>query len=311
MNTLKTYIILAVLFTLIIFFGLIITNLTGNINYLWGAIVTSIVMNFISYFYSDKIALSMSRAKSIEEYLNNKQQKDVDTNNFESEARNSNKENIHIYKNIIKDLSIKNNMPEPALYIIEDASPNAFATGRNENHAAVAVTTGLLSMMNTEELRGVLAHELSHIKNKDILIMSIVIVAVSIFSMLSQTVMHISSTSDKDDKGVTSVILATLSIISAIIMPIASFIIQATISKKREYIADASGAILAENSKGLVSALRKLGSVNMPLESANAATAHMYITNPFGAENTQGFLQRLFMTHPPIEDRIAALESAN
>ena len=311
MNTLKTYIILAVLFTLIIFFGLIITNLTGNVNYLWGAIVTSIVMNFISYFYSDKIALSMSRAKSIEEYLNNKQQKDVDTNNFESEARNSNKENIHIYKNIIKDLSIKNNMPEPALYIIEDASPNAFATGRNENHAAVAVTTGLLSMMNTEELRGVLAHELSHIKNKDILIMSIVIVAVSIFSMLSQTVMHISSTSDKDDKGVTSVILATLSIISAIIMPIASFIIQATISKKREYIADASGAILAENSKGLVSALRKLGSVNMPLESANAATAHMYITNPFGAENTQGFLQRLFMTHPPIEDRIAALESAN
>ncbi len=299
MNTLKTYFILAFLFAAIILLSLLIVGLTGNINYLWGAIIISVTMNFVSYFYSDKIALSMSGAKPIEEYLNNK------------EDRNYNKEYIHIYKNIVKDLSDKNNMPEPSLYIIEDPSPNAFATGRNQDHAAIAVTTGLLSMMSNEELAGVLAHELSHIKNKDILIMSVVIVAVSIFSLFSQTAMHLSVGSNREDRGSAySGVINILSIVAAILMPIASMIIQASISQKREYIADASGSILADNSNGLISALKKLASVNMPLEKANAATAHMYISNPFGNSDSQGFLQKLFMTHPPIEERIAALESA-
>ncbi len=300
-NTLKTYIILGILFAIIIIFGLIITNLTGNINYLWGAVATSVIMNFTSYFYSDKIALAMSDAIQLERYLANKQLIDKDYI----------KDNVHIYKNIVKDLSIKNNMPEPMLYIIEDMSPNAFATGRNENNAAIAVTTGLLSVMSTEELRGIIAHELSHIKNKDILIMSVVIVAVSIFSILSQAIMHISSISNNGNNDKPSGILLFFSMVAAITMPIASMIVQASISQKREYMADASGALLAEDNLGLINALKKLASINMPLNKANPATAHLFITNPFGLLESQGFLQKLFMTHPPIEDRIAALENSN
>ncbi len=312
MNTLKTYFILAFLFTVIILLGLLIVGLTGNINYLWSAIIISVTMNFVSYFYSDKIALSISGAKPIEEYLNYKQQKEKNIKEDSFINKDFNRDNINIYKNVVRDLSAKNNMPEPSLYIIEDSSPNAFATGRNEDHAAIAVTTGLLSMMSNEELAGVLAHELSHIKNKDILIMSVVVVAVSILSLFSQTAMHLSAGSNRESKGsVYSSLINILSVVVAILMPVASMIIQASISQKREYMADASGAILAENSNGLISALKKLGSINMPLEKANVATAHMYISNPFGNSDSQSFLQRLFMTHPPIEERIAALEKAN
>ena len=284
-NNIKTFMLMSIMFAVIVFLGLILAGVTHNISYLWGSLFISLVLNISSYFFSDTIALSTSGAVA------------------------ANPDEHPEYYNIVKSLTSKADMPMPRLYIINDPAPNAFATGRNENNAAVAVTTGLLSMMNREELAGVIAHELSHIRNKDILIMSTVVVMTGIFTMISHFIINISlSKNSKNSDNSQNIIFAIIGLLASILLPIASMIVQATISRKREYIADASGAILADNRHGLASALQKIGAVNVPMHNANQATAHLYISNPFGGGSDDISLwSRLFMTHPPIEDRIKAL----
>ena len=198
------------------------------------------------------------------------------------------------------------NLPKPKIYIIPDAAPNAFATGRDKEHAAVAVTQGLLQILNKTELEGVIAHELSHIGNRDILLQSMVVVLVGFISLISNMFlrsMFWGGGRDDDRKG--GGVFAIVGIVLLILSPIIAQLIQLAISRKREFLADASGALLTRYPEGLASALQKISGAGMAMTSANDATAHLYISNPFGG--ALNGLHKLFMTHPPTEDRIKAL----
>jgi len=273
---------MAVFFVGIIFFGFVFAATTGNANYLYGAIIGSLVMNFASYFFSKKIALMSSGAvlASEEKY-----------------------QELH---QMVENLSQKAHIPKPDVYIINDPGPNAFATGRNEHNAAVAVTTGLLAMMHKNELEGVIAHELSHIKNKDILIMTVTVVLAGTLSMLAHLVMQRSLMGGNDRDSNPALGLA-LGVIAAIVLPIAATIVQLAISRKREFMADAGGALVTGHPEGLASALNKISTYKQPLHHATPATAHLYISCPFGGVERQTFFQKLFMTHPPVKERIKAL----
>jgi heat shock protein HtpX len=210
---------------------------------------------------------------------------------------------------IVENLAITAGLPKPQVYIINDPAPNAFATGRDKNHAVIAVTTGLLGMMDQNELSGVIAHELSHVGNRDILVMTVAVVLVGFISVLANLFLRISffggGNRNNRDGGP---IIAIAAILAMILAPIAAQLIQLAISRRREFLADASGALLTRYPEGLESALRKLGSYQAPMARASATTAHMFITNPFGAHPAGQFVQKLFSTHPPIEERIEALE---
>ena len=201
----------------------------------------------------------------------------------------------------------------PKIYVIPDNAPNAFATGRNKTHATVAVTSGLLKIMNKTELEGVIGHELSHIGNRDILLSTMVVVLVGMVSLLSNMFMRSMwfgggrRNNNNDNEGG---ILAIIGIVLAILTPIIATLIQLAISRKRELLADSSGALLTRYPEGLISALQKIGAYNAPMLHANTATAHLYISNPFGPnEKKISWIARLFLTHPPIPERIAALEN--
>jgi heat shock protein HtpX len=280
-NNIKTFFLMALFLVGIIFFGFLISAVTGNVNYLWGAIFGSLIMNFVSYFFSKKIALTTSGAV------------EADENKYQE---------LH---QIVENLSQKAHIPKPDVYVINDPGPNAFATGRNQDNAAIAVTTGLLAMMNKNELEGVIAHELSHIKHKDILIMTVVVVLAGALSMLAHLTMQRSLFGSNDrDNGAIGVVIGLL---AAIVLPVAATIVQLSISRKREFMADAGGALVTGYPDGLASALRKISTYKQPLHHATAATAHLYISCPFGGVERQSFFQKLFMTHPPVEERIKAL----
>ena len=201
----------------------------------------------------------------------------------------------------------------PKLYIITDSAPNAFATGRDEDHSAVAVTSGLLSMLDRNELEGVIAHELSHIKNRDILLQTVVVVLVGFVTLLSDFLLRWSlfGGHGRDDRGDgrIQIVMIVVGLVLAILAPIIASVIQLAISRKREYLADASGALLTRYPEGLASALRKIEGYSGELKRANRATAHMYISNPFRAKKGHkiSWTRRLFMTHPPTSMRIEAL----
>jgi heat shock protein HtpX len=241
-------------------------------------------MNIASYWYSDKIAISLARAVP---------------------ASPAQYPELH---RIVENLAITAGLPKPKLYIIPDMAPNAFATGRNATHASVAVTQGLLTLLDRSELEGVLAHELSHIGNRDILLQSVVAVLVGfiaiIADMFTRSMFWGGGHRDEDNRG--SNVLAIVGIVFIILSPIIAQLIQLAISRKREFLADASGALLTRYPDGLANALRKISSYKAPMVHASNATAHMYISNPFGAKAFSG-ITRLFMTHPPVEKRIAAL----
>lgn len=238
-------------------------------------------MNIVSYFFSDKIALAQSGAQPADMV----QYRELHT--------------------IIENLAITAGLPKPAVYVISDPAPNAFATGRGPKNSAIAVTTGLLGMMDRSELEGVLAHELSHIGNRDILIGTVAVVLVGIISMVADVFMRGMLWGGRDDRENNSPFTLIIGIVLAILMPIIASIIQLAISRKREFLADASGAILTRYPEGLASALQKISSYKQPLRNASTATAHLYISNPFG-NIAKGFAN-LFSTHPPTEKRIAAL----
>ncbi len=248
-----------------------------------------IFYNIVLYYNSDKLALAVNRARP------------ADPHQFYQ---------LH---NVVEEVAIAAGIPKPAVYVIDDEAPNAFATGRNPDHAAVAVTTGLLAMMNREELQGVIAHELSHIRNYDILLMTIVAIIGGLIVLFRDIFLRWGlfgggSRRNRESRGGGQVgmILVLIGIALAVISPLLVALIRTAISRQREYLADASGALIVRNPYGLASALRKLGAYQGKLRSASAATAHLFIASPFGKD--RGGLIDLFATHPPLAERIRRLE---
>ena len=288
-NTAKTWLLMTAFLGVVAGLGFFVSIYYNNQALFYFAIIFSFIMNIASFWYSDKIALSLAGAKEIDPVHN------VDQLEL---------------KRIVENLAITAGLPTPRIYIIDDSSPNAFATGRNKKHAAIAVTTGLLSMMDRSELEGVLAHELSHIGNRDILLSSAVIVLVGFVSIISDIFlrsMWFGGGRERDDnRGGNPLVI--IGIIFIILSPILATLLQLAISRKREYLADATGALITRYPEGLASALEKIASTNEPLSHASNATAHLYISNPFGAKAVKG-ISALFMTHPPIEDRIRILRA--
>ncbi len=281
-NIRKTWLLVGVFLVIVMGLGYFLSVYYNNPGILVFAFIFSLVMNIASFWFSDKIALSSARAELADETQ------------------------YHDLHNIVENLSITAGIPKPRVYIIPDMAPNAFATGRDKEHAAVAVTQGLLQILNKTELEGVIAHELSHIGNRDILLQSMVVVLVGFISLISNIFlrsMFWGGGRDDDRKG--SNVLAIVGIVLLILSPIIAQLIQLAISRKREFLADASGALLTRYPEGLASALQKISGAGMAMTSANDATAHLYISNPFGG--ALNGLHKLFMTHPPTEERIAAL----
>lgn len=244
----------------------------------------TLVYALISYYFSDKIALATSGAKRIA------------------------KADAPELYNLVENLCIANGQPSPAIYIMQDDSPNAFATGRDPEHASIAFTTGILRMLDKKELEGVAAHELSHVKNYDIRVMTIVVVLVGAVMLISDILLRSSFHGNRKEGGA---VLLLIGLALAILSPLLAQIIQLAVSRQREYLADASGALLTRYPEGLASALKKISTVSKPLEKANHATAHLFIANPFGGEEQQkrSWFKNLLSTHPPVEDRIARLLS--
>src|SRR5690606_1468279 len=219
--------------------------------------------------------------------------------------------------NITENLCIASGLPMPKLYVIDDPAPNAFATGRNQKHAVVAVTTGLLAILDKNELEGVIAHELSHIGNKDMLISTIVVVLVGFITLLSDMFLraHIfgggmRGGGDRNGGGRVQLVLVLVGILLMILSPIIATLIQLSISRKREFLADASGALLTRYPEGLASALEKISSYGGKMRKANHATAHLFISNPFGGKKKRGWFENIWATHPPAEERIKRLRGS-
>lgn len=249
------------------------------------AVLLSIAMSITSYWFSDKIVLGMAHAKPIEK-----------------------KDNPELYR-IVENLAITAGLPLPKMYIIEEAQLNAFATGRDKNHAVVAVTRGLLEKLDRSELEGVIAHELSHIGNKDMLLSTVIVVFAGIIALLSDFFLRISFLGGRDsDDNKAGALLMVLGIAAAILAPIAAALIKLAISRKREFLADASGALLTRYPEALASALEKIDTDVTPMKkAAHAATAHLFIDSPFNEKQSHNWFVKLFSTHPPVEERIRAL----
>ncbi|MEK7097667.1 MAG: M48 family metallopeptidase [Patescibacteria group bacterium] len=289
-NKRKTWLLLTGFFVFIMIVGYVFSQAMNSSGILYAAVAFSIISSFVSYWWSDKIVLAMSEAREVK---------------FE--------DNKELYR-IVENLCITAGLPVPKIYIINDTAPNAFATGRDPEHAVVAVTVGLLQKLDRSELEGVIAHELSHIGNRDILISTIVTVLVGVIVLLADWFRHWSffgshKSSDDNRDGRITLILTILAIAFSILAPIFAYMMQFAISRKREFLADADGALLTRYPEGLARALEKIAGDREPLEVANRATAHLYIASPFkgDAKKKAGFFARAFMTHPPVDERIAAL----
>lgn len=241
-------------------------------------LIVAVVYAFISYFYSANIALAMAGAQPIEK-----------------------KDNPELY-NTVENLAIAAGLPTPKIYIVNDPSPNAFATGRDPQHAVVCVTTGILPLLEKSELEGVLAHELSHVGNYDIRFMAIVVGLVSVVGVISDLFLRISFWS-RDDREEGNQLFLILGIVGAILAPLVAALIQFAVSRQREYLADSSGALLTRYPEGLARALEKISANPTPIHNASSTTSPLYIVNPLKGRN----LANLFDTHPPIADRIARL----
>ena len=282
-NKRKSALLIGVFLILLIAVGWGISGYYGNPIFLYIAVVISFTQAWVGYYYGDKIALATSKAIPI-------------TGKENREAKQ--------LVNLVHNLSITAGTLTPKVYLINDSAPNAFAAGRDPKHASIAVTTGLVEKLEDEELQGVLAHELSHIKNYDIRVMSLVVVLVGIIAVVSDFFLRSMfwgrRSSDENNSGGVMIIIA---VVLAILAPIASTLIQLAVSRKREYLADASGALLTRYPEGLASALQKISADKEPLEVANRGTAHLYISSPFKKENISSW----FSTHPPIQERIRRL----
>lgn len=283
-NIRKTWILMTGFLILIIAFGWLFSYLFGNQNILFFTVIFSVLTSLGSYWYSDKIVLALTGAKPIEK-----------------------RDNPELYR-LVENLCITAGLPLLKIYILEESQPNAFAAGRDKNHAIVAVTRGLLQNLERVELEGVVAHELSHIGNKDMLLQTIIVILAGTVALLANFFLRISFSggrrSSRDSGGS---VLAIVGILAAILAPIAATLIRLAISRKREFLADATAALLTRYPEGLARALEKISADPNPLKVANDATSHLYIASPFRGKEKTSWFHKLFSTHPPIGERIKAL----
>lgn len=286
-NVWKTWLLMACFLAVLVAVGYFLSAYYQNPSIFTFAIVLSIVMNIGSYWFSDKIVLRLSHARPVT------------------------RQEFPDLWNVTENLSIAAGLPMPRLYVIDDPSPNAFATGRNKEHSAVAVTTGLLRILDRSELEGVVAHELAHIGNRDILLMSVVAVLVGTIALAGDFFLrsHIFGFGGNRDRQGGNQIVVLIGIIFIVLSPIVATIIKLAISRRREFLADATGALMTRYPEGLAGALRKISEYGRPLRHAHTATAHMFISNPLkeGRGEKVSGIAKLFMTHPPTEERISAL----
>lgn len=281
-NITKTWFLMTVFFAVVTVLGWFLAAYYGNPNILYFFFLFSIFMNIFSYWFSDKIVLKLAG------------------------AREANREEHFDLYTTVENLSIAAGLPMPRVYIVNDPAPNAFATGRNKEHAVVAVTTGLLGMMNKTELEGVLGHELSHVGNRDMLLSTVVVVLVGFIAIAADILrrnIFWSGSRDSDDNRANGLFLI-VGILLSVLAPLVATLIQLAISRKREFLADASGALLTRYPEGLASALQKIGAYGQPMRRQSNAIAHLYFANPKGLGKK---VAGLFATHPPIEARIKAL----
>lgn len=284
-NVRKTWFLMTMFFVVVVAIAWVFSYILKNPSILYVGVAFSVGMNIWSYWYSDSLVIKMSGAHP------------------------ATREQYFDLWNAVENLSITAGLSMPALYVIDDASPNAFATGRDKEHAAVAVTTGLLATLNKTELEGVIAHELSHIGNRDILLGTVVVVLVGFIAIMSDMFLRTAGWGggDRDRDNRLQLILMIAGVVLAILAPLIAKLIQLAISRKREFLADASGALLTRYPEGLASALEKISSYPVGLQRVNTATAHLYISNPLKDGKSMSFVTKMFATHPPAEERIAAL----
>ena len=286
-NIRKTWLLMTAFLVMVIGIGYGAAYMLGNPSILYIAVLIAVVMNVGSYWYSDKLVIKMTGAVP------------------------ATKQEYPVLWNVVENLSITAGLPMPKLYVVHDPAPNAFATGRDPEHAAVAATTGILALLNQVELEGVMAHELSHVGNRDMLVSTVAVVLTGFIAILADFFMRamMFGGGDRDNKA--GVVFLILGVVGIILAPIAAQMIQLAISRKREYLADASGALLTRYPEGLASALEKIHAYAQPMQRANNATAHLFIADPFGGDS-RGLRQKissLFQTHPPAADRIRILRN--
>jgi heat shock protein HtpX len=295
-NKRESVLLIFVFLIIIIALGYVFSLRFNNPAILYFAVIFSVGSALISYYFSDSITLALSQAKEI------------------------NRQSAPELFRIVENLTITAGLPMPRVYIIDDTAPNAFATGRDPKHAVVCVTTGILQKLQKTELEGVIAHELSHIGNYDIRVMTLVVVLVGTITLLADWLLRASffgggrKRSNDSGGNQLAAIIAIAGLILAILSPLIATLIKLAVSRKREYLADASGALLTRYPEGLAKALEKISKDTEPLEAANKATAHMYIVNPLKehqGKDSVGWFAKMFNTHPPIEDRIKKLREMN
>jgi heat shock protein HtpX len=289
-NKVKTDLLIGLFILFIIVIGYFFDMAYNSPIILIIAVLFSTITALISYYNSDKITLAVSKAQKVDRATNQE-----------------------LYR-IVENLAITAGLPTPTIYIIDDAAMNAFATGRDPKHAVVCVTSGLLAKMNREELEGVIAHELSHVGNYDIRLSTLLVVLAGSIALISNIFLRSTFFSgfgrSRNNNNQGAAIFLIIGLILAVLSPIAATLIQLAVSRKREYLADASGALLTRYPEGLASALEKIRDENMPLKEANSATAHLYISNPLQGERPgkkPSLFAGLFDTHPPIDERIKRL----
>lgn len=284
-NAFKTFLILGILTGFITLIGFGLSLLTNDDSFIFYALIIAVAQNVIAFFFGDKIALSMSHAQPA--------QSDKHADLIQS----------------VEILSKQYELPTPKVYVINDPAPNAFATGKSHSSSSLAFTTGILATLDRGELEGVIAHELTHIKNRDTLVMTVVVTMSAVLSSLANMAMYagLSNGNSDGERRDSGLVLMLIAIFGNLLLPISSLFIQSFISRKREFMADAGAAYLTGHPESLANALLKISGYKKPMLAANSATAHLYISNPFGNISTETFFQKLFMTHPPIEERIEAL----
>ena len=287
-NKRRTWALISIFMIFIIGLGYLFSRVYPEYSFIFPiAVVIAVVSSWVNYFYSDKIVLAISRAKKIEK-----------------------RDNPELYR-VVENLAITAGLPIPRIYLIDDTAINAFATGRDPKHAVVAVTKGILTRLDKPEMQGVIGHELSHIKNYDIRLQTIVVTMVGVVALMSDFFLRFTlfgggrrRGNRKDGGGQLQLILMIAALVLAILAPIAAVLIQLAISRKREFLADADSALLTRYPEGLARALEKISADKEPLEAANKATAHLYIANPIKKKR---FMSKLFSTHPPVIERLKQL----
>jgi len=282
-NVAKTWVLMSVFLVVIIVIGWFISWYYNSPGILYFAIIFSLLMNLYAYWNSDKAVLKITGAKPVT------------------------RQGYFDLYNTVGNLSITAGLPMPKIYVIPDEMPNAFATGRDKEHAVVVVSEGLLKILEKPELEGVIAHELAHIGNRDILLQTVIVILVGFITLLSDMFIRSSFRGGRRDSNGGGIIVI-IGIILVVLSPIVASLMQLAISRKREFLADATGSMLTRYPEGLASALEKIAENSIrPMKKANHATAHLFISNPYGRKNKKGFLHRIFSTHPDVKERVAVL----